>query len=258
MKKSLAVLAVLVLLCSSAFGERFGKPGASLAKGQWSLGLEYNYIETEVDLQTPQNWVVAQLGEEQAVLNQVLVVAGYGLTDSLQAILKIGGTSVVVQDAFFDDFGNRNENFDGDMEFTIAGGLAYTILKDGNFTLGVNGALSWFQTNDDNGEVRFLAHEAAHADVLTLEGALMASYQMGKITPYGGVCMHIADADAYYRWLLPGPILPVMVDIDVDQEDWFGLVLGANCQITDSITVGIEMTHVSEGVGVSLGVNAAL
>ena len=263
MKKSLGVLLVLVLLAglsTSVFAERFGTPGASLAKGQWSIGLEYNYIEEEVDLQTPQGWTLIQRGEEQAARNQLLVRVGYGLTDKLEAFVKMGGTSTVMEDALVDDFGAFNEEFEGDMEFTIAGGLALTILEEGNFKLGMNGSLMWFQTNDDTLAVwDFIPHyQAIDADIFKFEGALMASYQMGKITPYGGVCMCIHDGDARYRWLFPAAPTAVMADIDVDQEDWFGLVLGANCEIVENLTVGVELTHVMEGVGVSVGVNCAL
>ena len=260
MKKSLAVLAVLVLvvgLSTSVFAERFGTPGSSLAKGQWSIGLEYNYIEEEIDLQTPQGWFVMQLGEEQAVRNQILVRAGYGLTDKLEAVLKMGGTSSNISDVFLDDFLNWNEDLDGDMEFTIVGGLNYTILQEGNFTLGVNGTLSWFQLNDDN-ESRAVGYQAIDADVFKVEGALMASYKMGKITPYGGVVMSVHDADIRYRLLVPIAVMPVLVDIDSDQEDWFGMVVGVNCEVVENLKVGLELTHVAEGVGVSIGVNCAL
>jgi len=260
MKRSLAVVLVLVLLTglsASAFAERFGTPGASLAKGQWSIGLEYNYIEEEVDLQTPQGWTLIQRGEEQAARNQLLVRVGYGLTDKLEAFVKMGGTSTVMEDALVDDFGAFNEEFEGDMEFTIAGGLALTILEEGNFKLGMNGTLMWFQANDDN-ESGAIGYQGVDADILKLEGALMASYKMGKITPYGGVVMAIHDSDIRYRLLFPAAIMPVMVDMDGDQEDWFGLVVGANCEVVENVNVGVELTHVMEGVGISIGVNCAL
>jgi len=260
MKKSLAVLAVLVLvagLSTSAVAERFGKPGATLAKGQWSIGLEYDYIEEEIDLQTPQGWFVMQLGEEQAVRNQVLVRLGYGLTDKLEAVIKMGGTSSNISDVFLDDVANFNEDLDGDMEFTIVGGLNYTILQEGNFTLGVNGTLSWFQLNDDN-ESAAVGYQGIDADVFKVEGALMASYQLGKFTPYGGVVMAIHDADVRYRLLSPAAVTPLVVDIDSDQEDWFGMVVGVNCEVVENLRVGVELTHGAEGVGLSVGVNCAL
>ena len=265
MKKSLAVLAVLVLvagLSTSAFAERFGTPGSSLAKGQWSIGLESNYIEEEIDLQTPQGWLVMQLGEEQAVRNQILVRAGYGLTDKLEAVIKMGGTSSNISDVFLDDFLNWNEDLDGDMEFTIVGGLNYTIIQEGNFTLGINGTLTWFQLNDDHmSSLDFgliPVYQGIDADVFKVEGALMASYQMGKFTPYGGVVMAIHDADVRYRWMFPVAPIPLVVDIDSDQEDWFGMVVGVNCEVVENLKVGVELTHVAEGVGLSVGVNCAL
>jgi len=265
MKKSVAVLAVLVLLAglsTSVFAERFGTPGSSLAKGQWSIGLEYNYIEEEIDLQTPQGWFVAQLGEEQAVRNQLLVRAGYGLTDKLEAVLKMGGTSSNISDVFLDNAFNWNEDLDGDMEFTIVGGLNYTILQDGNFTLGVNGTLSYFTLNDnhmssfDFGLIPL--YQGIDADVFKVEGALMASYTMDKITPYSGLVMAVHDADVQYRWLSPAAPTSLMVDIDSDQEDWFGMVVGVNCEVMENLRVGLELTHVAEGCGLSLGVNCAL
>ena len=266
MKKSLSVVLVLVLLAglsTSVLAERFGRPGANLAKGQWSLGLEYNYIEEEIDLDIPDGWVVDR-GEVQACRNQVLVRAGYGLTDKIEAFLKMGGTATDVSDAFVGDTvipGQRvglgfAEDSDGNMEFTIAGGLACTIIEDGNFKLGVNGTLMYF-TTDDTAESRLVGLQGMDADIFKVEGALMASYKMGKVTPYGGVVMSIHDADARYRTLVPAAI-PLIADIDVDQEDWFGMVVGANMEVADNVNVGLELTHVSEGVGLSVGVNCAL
>jgi hypothetical protein len=150
------------------------------------------------------------------------------------------------------------------MEFTIVGGLNYTILQEGNFTLGVNGTLSWFSLNDDHMIRQFFmdgwwsTYQGIDADVFKVEGALMASYKMGKITPYGGVVMAVHDADVQYRWMSPVALMPLLVDVDSDQEDWFGMVMGVNCEVMENLKVGLELTHVAEGCGLSLGVNCAL
>jgi len=264
MKKILTVLVVLVLLSSTAFAARFGKPGANLEKGQWSLGVEYNYIEAELDLQVPESFILIlppdrfQLGEEQAVFNQVLVRAGYGLLDTLEVFLKMGGTATDVSDVMLDGAANFNRDLEGSMEFTIAGGLACTIIEEGNFRLGAVGSLTYFDTDDTcEGPFPDLI-QAIDANVFILEGALMASYQIDKLTPYAGVVMHVLDADAQYRMYtrFGGPI--ATVDVDVDQEDWLGLVFGASYEVAENVNVDVEITHVSEGAGVSIGVNCAL
>lgn len=258
MKKSLAVLAVLVLvagLSTSAFAERWGKPGANLEKGQWSLGLEYNYVETEIDLRVPQG-VVPQLGEEQAVLNQILVRVGYGLTDKVEAFIKMGGTSTDVSDAFLDPAFNFNQDLEGNLEFTIAGGLKATLYEKDNLRVGAQGQFVYFETDDTADGPGFM--QAIDADIWEFEGALLVSYDLGKVTPYLGICMVIGDADVRYRAFTAagGPVM--LYDVDVEQEDWFGMVAGVNCEVMDNVRVGIELTHVSEGVGLSVGVNCAL
>jgi len=270
MKKALVVLSVLALLAmvsTSAFAERWGKPGANLAKGQWSLGLEYNYIEEELDLREPAGVTSPQFGEKQAVRNQLLVRAGYGLTDQLEGFIKMGGTSSDISDVFVSgpvgaptalEF---NQDLEGNMEFTIVGGLAYTILQQGDFRLGTVGQFTYFET-DDTGEAYvypgITINQGIDASVFRFEGALLASYTLGKFTPYGGICMLITDSDARYRAYTPttGPL--ALLDIDVDQEDWFGGVCGVNCAVTDNVRVGLELTGVSEGVGLSTGVTIAL
>ena len=272
MKKALVVLSVLALLAmvsTSAFAERWGKPGANLAKGQWSLGLEYNYIEEELDFSLP-NGVYpfpGLNGEHQAVRNQLLVRAGYGLTDQLEGFIKMGGTSTNVNEAFLSGGGAQgpsslefNQDLEGNMEFTIAGGLAYTILQQGDFRLGAVGQFSYFETNDTGEAHVYLGpiSQGIDANVFKFEGALLASYTLGKFTPYGGICMLISDSDARYRAYTPttGPV--ALLDINLDQEDWFGGVCGVNCAVTDNVRIGIEMTGVSEGVGLSTGVTIAL
>lgn len=266
MKKSLVVVVVLVLvagLSTSAFAERWGKPGANLEKGQSSLGLEYNYIEAEWDLQPPA-YTSCYKAEEQAALNQLLVRVGYGLTEDLEAFIKIGGTSTDLTDIFHGSEGCRNDHLQSNMEFTIVGGLAWTILEKDNFRLGAVGQLTYFEFDDTHlGAVGLRDQElvmtemdgAIDANVFTLEGALLASYDLDKLTPYAGVCMVITDVDM--RWRILGND-PALLDIDVEQEGWFGMVVGVNYEVVENVNVGVELTHVSEGVGVSVGVNCAL
>lgn len=257
MKKSLVAVVVLVLvagLSTSAFAERWGKPGANLEKGQSSLGLEYTYTEAEWDLRPPVD--SAQMAEEQAGLNQLLVRLGYGLTEDLEAFVKIGGTSTDLTDIFYDAQGCRNDHLQSNMEFTIVAGLACTILEQDNFRLGAVGQLTYFEFDDMHvREPEGTEDAAIDANVFTLEGALLASYNLDKLTPYAGVCMVITDVDM--RWRVLGGS-PSLLDIDVEQEGWFGMVVGVNCEVMENVNVGVELTHVSEGVGVSVGVNCAL
>jgi hypothetical protein len=271
MKRSLGVLAVLVLLVglsSSTFAERWGKPGANLAKGQWSLGTEYNYIEEELELAEPEGMFWPGLGENQAVRSQLLVRVGYGLTDKIEGFLKIGGTASDISDVFISSMPDPNPNsvqfnadMCGEMEFTIVGGLAITLLEQGNFRLGTVGQFTYFNNDDTHSALLFQENfiiQGIDANVFRFEGALLASYQMGKITPYGGVCMLITDSDARFRAYGRTTTPMAELDIDIDQEDWFGMVVGANCEVVPNVNVGLELTHVSEGVGLSVGVNCAL
>jgi hypothetical protein len=91
-----------------------------------------------------------------------------------------------------------------------------------------------------------------------LEGALLASYTIGKVTPYGGLCMWIRESNARYQRYFYNLAPMSLLDINTDQEEWFGGVCGVNYAVTDNVRVGVEMTGVSEGVGVSVGVNVAL
>ena len=260
MKKSLVALAVLVLvagLSTSAFAERWGKPGANLEKGQWSLGLEYSYMEAERDLSVPKALIVAPgLGDEtQIQLNQLMVRVGYGLTEKVEAFIKMGGTSTDVTDVFIDPTFTLNDHMEGNLDFTLAGGLKCTLLEEGDFRLGAIGQFE-YRTLDDRHDAIY--NQYIEGDVFKFEGALLASYEMGKITPYGGICMSISDADMTYHAYTPGLTPVFFLDIDADQEDWFGMVAGVNCEVMDNVRVGLELTLVSEGVGVSTGVNCAL
>ena len=260
MKKSLVAVAVLVLvvgLSTSAFAERWGKPGANLDKGQWSLGLEYSYMEAERDLSVPKNLPpLPGLGDEtQIQLNQIMVRVGHGLTDKVEAFIKVGGTSTDVTDVFMDSEFDLNAQMEGNLEFTFGAGLKCTLLEKDEFRLGAIGQFE-YRTLDDRhyGEL----NQYIEGDVFKFEGALLASYEIGKITPYGGICMSISDADMTSQVYDPGLGPVFFLDIDADQEGWFGMVVGVNCEIMENVRVGVELTDVSEGVGLSTGVNCAL
>jgi hypothetical protein len=262
MKKALVVLSVLALVATistSAFAERWGRPGANLAKGQTSLGLEYNYIESTVDFDTPEAvlpLVPGINGEHMLQRNQLLVRVGYGLTDQLEAFVKMGGTSTQVEDAFLDTTFQLNHDLVGSMEFTIVGGLDATVLQSGDFRLGVNGQISYFTLNDSDEFAGLI--QSLEGDVFTFEGALLASYKLGKFTPYGGVCMFFSDSDNRYQVYTPVTTPVFELDVNADQEEWFGGVCGVSCEVLDNVHVGVELTGVAEGVGLSTGVTVAL
>jgi hypothetical protein len=273
MKKALVVLSVLVLLATvstSAFAERWGKPGANLTKGQSSIGLEYSYIEETLDFQLPDAvFPFSGLnGEHQASRNQLLVRVGYGLTEKLEGFVKMGGTSTKVDEALLSGGGfmgpgsyEFNQDLEGDLEFTIVGGLAATLWEQDMFRLGAVGQFTYFST-DDTGEARVYPGipivQGINADVFRFEGALLASYTLGKFTPYGGVCMLFSDGDARYRAYTTTGTPVALLDIDTNQEEWFGGVCGVSCQVLDNVRLGVELTGVAEGVGVSTGVTVAL
>lgn len=260
MKKSLVAVVVLVLvagLSTSAFAERWGKPGANLEKGQWSLGLEYSYMEAERDLSVPKSLItLAGVGDENQIqLNQIMVRVGYGLTEKIEAFIKMGGTSTDVQDVMLDSQFELEDHMKGNMEFTLGAGLKCTLLEEGDFRLGAIGQFE-YRTLDDRHYGVY--NQYIEGDVFKFEGALLASYEFGKITPYGGICMSISDADMTYQVYTTGLTPVFFLDIDADQESWFGMVVGVNCEIMENVRVGVELTQVSEGVGLSTGVNWAL
>jgi opacity protein-like surface antigen len=205
-------------------------------------------------------------GEHQVQRNQLLVRVGYGLTDQLEAFVKMGGTSSTVEDAFLDGTFNLNHDLVGNLEFTIVGGLDATLLQSGDFRLGANGQVSYFTINDTDvadftGTTQFpfaFLNQSLQGDVWTFEGALLASYTLGKFTPYGGICMYFSHSDNRYEVYTPGLTPIAMLDINAKQEEWFGGVCGLKVAITDNVHIGIEMTGVAEGVGLSTGVTVAL
>ena len=263
MKKNHVLLVLLVLatgLTDSALAERWGRPGADLDKCQWSLGIEYNYIEAEWDLRLPKG-LVYSLGEQQVVLNQILVTVSHGFTDTVETYLKMGGTSTDLTDGFLTGSEKYrpslafNEDLKSNLEFTIVGGVAATLYEEGKVKVGTLAQLTYF-TFDDTAEAWDFT-QGMDAQVLALEAALMASYQMGKLTPYAGICMVIYDADIRYRATDPFAVPIFVYDLDVEQEDWFGMIVGADYELMENVFLSIEMTHVSEGVGLSTGVTCA-
>jgi hypothetical protein len=265
MKKALVLLSVVALVAmvsTSAFAERWGKPGANLAKGQTSVGLEYSYIEHTVDFKAPSFVFVGPLtapinGEHQEQENQLLVRLGYGLTDQLEAFIKMGGISTNVQDMFLNAFTQMENDLEGSLEFAVIGGLSATLLQSGDFRLGLQGQIGFHQIDDtDESDVPWI--QSLHSDVLTVEGALLASYTLGKFTPYGGLCMWLRESNARYQRYTIGLAPAQLLDITTDQEEWLGGVVGVNYAVTDNVRLGVEMTGVGEGLGVSVGVNVAL
>jgi len=261
MKRFLVVLSVLVLtvgLSSSAFALRFGEPGATLKKGQIGIGLEYNYIEADLELDLPSSLTTFPSRTEELMQNQALVILSFGVTDQIEAFVKMGGATVDMTDGFLGTSGMLDEDFEGNLEFAIVGGVKATVYQDGPFKVGVIGQLTYFETDDAFGGPSPL-HQAADAQILIAEAGILASYQVGKLTPYGGVVGVLRDSDIQYRATLASSGFPIVnLDIDGSQDEWLGGVVGVVYDLTETLSVGIEATYVDGGVGGSVGVNCAM
>lgn len=264
MKKGILLLVVgfvIAGLCdSTALAlDPMGPPAAGLSKGQFSAGVDYAH--SEMDLKLNEGSYTTLAGGKLTLvsfkskfrMNKVYANIGYGITDTLEAFLRLGAADA--------SFKNNNEaTFNGDSDFAIGFGVKTTFYEKPKLKLGGLFQATWSST-DASATVNTALYETshmwsreAHVDLMEIQFAVGPTYELtDKVSIYGGPFFHIVDGSVKGKWYSGGAYAG-NERYDIDETSTFGGYIGTQVDLAQNVAFSIEYQHTAaaNALGMSL------
>ena len=219
------VLLVLVVagglaLPEAASAARLGDPASVAAPTRFTLGVEYEFLERDVEFDSP--FFGANKTELES--QRVLVRGAYGIAPNLEVFARLGGAEAKTD----------TPSVNGDFGVAFGGGVKGVIYRGPNWALGAVGQFLYFES-ENGGDIK----------VLEFDLATGASFALGPVTPYVGVVLQVTE----------GKLSTAGQSRDFDQDNLLGLFFGMNYVPQPNISLGIE-AHLIHETAVSLVLEA--
>jgi len=228
------VLLLVGLYCSPAFaGDAMGPPTAGLTTGQFRVGLDYAWSESDVELSYGGTSVTAKNAEA----NRILANLGYGVTDDLEVYIRLGGANL------------EQDEFDGDYGFAYGFGTKVTLAKDSNPSWGALFQIGWTKSEDTYTDTVFgFGKIDMEADFYEIQIAAGPTYEMQGWCIYGGPMLYFLDGDLDVKTGRGS------ISIDIEEESCFGGYVGAEFDLAQNCLAYVEGQFTSDAVLVGTGV----
>ena len=214
---------VLVLLVTTGFAlpdaasaARLGDPTSVAAPTRFTLGVEYEFLERDVEFDSP------LLGASEAELEsqRVLVRGAYGIAPNLEVFARLGGAEAET----------NTPRVNGDFGLAFGGGVKGVIFRGPNWAVGAVGQFLYYQS-ENGGDV----------EVLEFDLASGVSFALGPVTPYAGLVLQVTQ----------GELTTAGQSRDFDQDNLIGVFFGMNYVAQPNISLGFE-AHLIHETAVSL------
>lgn len=207
-------------LPEAATAARLGDPGSVAAPSRFTLGVEYEFLERDVEFDSP------FFGATEAELEsqRILFRGAYGIAPNLEVFLRLGTVEGETD----------TPKVSGDFSLGFGGGVKGVMLRGANWALGATAQMLYF-SSENGGEV----------EVFELDAAIGASFALGPAAPYAGLVM---------QWT-QGELTTAGQARDFDQEDLIGIFFGINYVPQPNISLGFE-AHIVHETAISLAMEA--
>jgi len=213
----LSVVVVCCLLSSSALAlTPIGVPAASLDRGEFATGSGFSHSRFDIKVSVNGLSVIAEDQEVDTYMANLI----FGLDEKWELQIDLGTSTVDIED--MDDSGD------------FSGGLVIrrTLSQSEKIKWGIVGSVHWYEAS---GSGVFLGVPWSEENRWReFQFALGPSYKDGPLCLYGGPLIHLIDGEG------KATIAGVPFSGDIEQDDWFGGFVGANVDISENITLGIE------------------
>ena len=263
--RSIWLLCIVLMLSSSAtFAlDPLGPAIADLGQGQFRDGFEYSYGSMDFKLNEGK-WdeYLSGVFFDSGKANSITVKdfktkksyfnLRYGITDNVDAFVRLGATIGKFGDSIWDDA----EEFNSQAEFTIGGGIQATFYEDNNLRLG-----GLFQAGWANYDGKLMAKHWAAADfiemnITEIQVAVGPTYKlMDRVLIYGGPFFHFinGDLDDEYSEVSGENILTSYYSWDVDERSIFGGYIGMQIELAENSSLNFEYQYTASADLISVG-----
>jgi len=218
---------VLVLLVAGGFAlpdaasaARLGDPTSVAAPTRFTLGVEYEFVERDVEFDSP----IAGASEAELESQRIFVRGAYGIAPNLEVFARLGGAEAET----------NTPSVNGDFGLALGGGVKGVIFRGPNWAVGAVGQLLYFES-ENGGDIKVLEFDLASG----------VSFALGPVTPYAGLVLQVTQ----------GELTSPAGSSDFDQDNLIGVFFGMNYVPQPNISLGFE-AHLIHETSVSLALEA--
>ena len=218
---------VLVLLVAGGFAlpdaasaARLGDPTSVAAPTRFTLGVEYEFVERDVEFDSP----IAGASEAELESQRIFVRGAYGIAPNLEVFARLGGAEAET----------NTPSVNGDFGLALGGGVKGVIFRGPNWAVGAVGQLLYFES-ENGGDIKVLEFDLASG----------VSFALGPVTPYAGLVLQVTQ----------GELTSPAGSSDFDQDNLIGVFFGMNYVPQPNISLGFE-AHLVHETAVSIALEA--
>jgi len=259
-KPLLAVITVVLHFCCSVTLalDPIGSPAGTLKRGQFGIGADYSFSKMDfkakgrsiltINNLTSGTLIGIQSQEQSLSLDGVEVQKayanlGYGITDNLEAFLRLGAT-------------DAEWKGDSDTHFSFGFRTGVTFYQKDALQLSALAQYSWAESDFDSlplttvvGGISYPMLMSGRLNMQELQIALGPTYELTRgISLYGGGFFHFMDGKLGLKGSASTTGTPkIGYDLDssydIDQVSELGVYIGAIIDTTKNISYSIEYQH---------------
>jgi hypothetical protein len=238
-----------------------------LKKGQFGIGLDYSDSDMDFRAKGRSNLAVYNLtidslagiqSEKQRLdldgvkLQKSYANFGYGITDNLEAFLRLGASGADWRD-------------DGDTHFSFGLRTGLTFYKKDALQLSVTAQYSWAQSEFDSLPLTTVVSGTSYPLLMSgrlslheIQIAMGPTYELTDfISLYGGGFFHLMDGSLDLKGSESTTGMPQFrYDLDnsydIDHSSELGIYIGARFRTTNEISYSIEYQHTSSADAIAM------
>jgi len=187
--------------------DTMGLPAAGLRQEEFSVGIDYSHSNMDLELNEGiyhdyaygtynssgdlESLILKDFKVDRGYIN-----LGYGISDMMEAFLRVGGTSAKFGESLFE-----GEQFDGNMDFSIGAGVKATFYEDEKLKIGGLFQVNWSQFDgalkaDDWPNPDYPGADNIKVEIAEVQIAVGPTYKLEEdVLIYGGPFYHYVNGD---------------------------------------------------------------
>jgi len=261
-------IVVLCICCSVSFAlDPLGSASDKLQKGQFGIGVDYSDSDIDVRAKGGSNLsiynltfggLVGTLSEKQRLdldgieVRKAYANLGYGITDNLEAFLRLGAADADWRD-------------EGDTHFSFGLRTGVTFYKKDALQLSALAQYSWAQSEFDSLPLTTMVGGTSYPLLMSgklslheIQIAMGPTYDLtDSISLYGGGFYHLMDGTLDLKGSATTMGIPQFrydldSSYDIDQISELGVYIGARIKTANDISYSIEYQHTNSADAIAM------
>ena len=261
-------ITVLCFCCSASFAlDPLGSASDKLGKGQFGIGVDYSVSDMDLVAKGRSNLAISNvttgsligvLSEQQRLdldgveVHKAYANLGYGITDNLEAFLRLGAADADWRD-------------DGDSHFSFGMRTGITFYQKDAFQLSALAQYSWVESEfgslpwaTEAGGIPYQLAMSGRLEMHEIQIAMGPTYELTEgISLYGGGFFHFMDGSLDLKGSTTTTGVPQLrydldSSYDIDRVSELGVYIGARIGTADKISYSIEYQHTNSSYATAM------